>query len=169
MRRRSQILWSRHRAPHAFAAALCAIALVGCATLGAGREPIEVRLVSITPLPSTSFEHRLRVDLRLRNSNDRTYEVEGLHFLLDVDSEHLAPIISSERATLPRHGELVIPVTTTTSSIELVNQIVASGHQPQPHFEYDLRGKIFLKGVWGSIPFEHHGSDRDLVPHHSTR
>jgi hypothetical protein len=43
----------------------------GCASLGLGAEPIEVNLVGLTPLPSTAFEHRLRVDLRLRNPNPR--------------------------------------------------------------------------------------------------
>jgi LEA14-like dessication related protein len=140
------------------------VAFAGCASIGAGREPIEVHLVSLTPLPSTAFEHRLRVDLRLRNPNDRAYEIDGLRFLLDVNGERLASGISNERATLPRLGEVVVPVTTTTSLLDLVNQIVAFGNQQRLHFEYDLHGKVFLKGVWGSIPFERKGSDADLIP-----
>ena len=139
------------------------VALAGCATLGGG-EPIEVQLVSLTPLPSTAFEHRLRVDLRLRNPNNRAYEIEGLRFLLDVNGQRLASGLSSERATLPRLGEVVVPVTTTTSLLDLVNQIVVLGSQEQPHFEYDLHGKVFLAGSWGSIPFQRTGSDADLIP-----
>jgi hypothetical protein len=33
-----------------------------------------------------------------------------------------------------------------------------------PQFSYDLRGKIFLAGSWGSLPFERKGSDKDLIP-----
>ena len=138
--------------------------LAGCASLGVGGEPIEVQLVSLTPLPSTAFEHRLRVDLRLRNPNNRAYEIEGLRFLLDVNGSRLASGDSSESATLPRLGEVVVPVTTTTSLLDLVNQIVAFGQQPQPRFEYDLRGKIFLAGLWGSLPFQRKGSHEDLMP-----
>lgn len=146
------------------AAALAAIALAasGCASM-ALREPIEVHVVRITPLPSTAFEHRVRVDLRLRNPNDRAYEIEGLRFVLDVNGRRLASGMSSEGVSLPRLGEAVIPVTTSTSLIDLVNQIVAFGRLDQPRFDYALRGKLFLAGLGGSIPFEGAGSERDLL------
>ncbi|RIL04776.1 MAG: water stress/hypersensitive response domain-containing protein [Proteobacteria bacterium] len=161
MKRRSTKL---ARARRVLAAALlaCAPLGAGCASL-AGREPLEVQLASITPLPSTAFEHRLRVDLRLRNPNDRAYEIDGLRFVLDVNGRRLASGVSSERATLPRLGEVVVPVTTTTSLLDVVNQIVAFAGQPQPRFAYALRGKLFLAGIWGSIDFEREGSDRDLL------
>jgi len=149
---------------NALVLALCAATLVGCASLGVGGEPVEVQLVSLTPLPSTAFEHRLRVDLRLRNPNNQAYEIEGLRFVLDVNGSRLASGVSSETATLPRLGEVVVPVTTTTSLFDLVNQILAFGQQPQPQFSYELRGKVFLKNSWGSIAFERHGSQIDLMP-----
>jgi len=149
-------------------AALCVAALAasGCASMG-GREQIEVNVVRITPLASTAFEHRLRVDLRLRNPNNRAYEIEGLRFVLDVNGQRLASGMSSEGATLPRLGETIVPVITTTTLLDLVNQIVVVGRQPQPSFEYALRGKIFLKGLWGKVSFEHRGTDRDLLPRRS--
>jgi LEA14-like dessication related protein len=147
----------------ALALALCAATLAGCASLGVGGAPIEVQLVSLTPLPSTAFEHRLRVDLRLHNPSNRAYEIEGLRFVLDVNGNRLASGVSNERATLPRLGEVVVPVTTTTSLFDVVNQIIAFGQQPQPQFSYDLRGKIFLAGLWGSLPFQRKGSDKDLI------
>jgi LEA14-like dessication related protein len=151
--------------------ALCALAaasLAGCASIGAG-EPVEVQLASLTPLPSNAFEHRLRVDLRLRNPNNRAYEIEGLRFLLDVNGERLASGVSNEPATLPRLGETVVSVVTTTSLLDVVNQIVVLSKQPQPKFDYALRGKLFLAGLWGSIPFEHEGSERDVLPRAARR
>jgi LEA14-like dessication related protein len=137
--------------------------LPGCASVGAGREPIEVNLVQLAPLPSTAFEHRLRVDLRLRNPNNREYAIDGLRFVLDVNGQRLASGVSGETATLPRLGEVVVPVTTTTTLFALVNQIVRFGTEEQPRFEYALRGKLFLTGLWGSIPFEHRGTDADML------
>lgn len=147
------------------AAALCAaaLALAGCASM-ARREPIEVNVARIAPLASTAFEHRLRVDLRLRNPNDRAFEIEGVRFLLDVNGRRLASGMSGEPATLPRLGETIVSVTTTTTLLDVVNQIVAFGRMEQPTFEYALRGKLFIKGMWGSVPFESGGSERDLLP-----
>lgn len=145
------------------AALLALVAASGCASM-VSREPIEVHVVRITPLASTAFEHRLRVDLRLRNPNERAYEIDGLRFVLDVNGRRLASGMASESATLPRLGETILPVTTTTTLLDLVNQIVVLGSQEQPRFEYALRGKLFLKGMWGHLEFEHRGSDRDLLP-----
>ena len=147
--------------------ALCAALLSGCATLGGG-EPVEVQLVSLTPLASTAFEHRLRVDLRLRNPNNRAYEIEGLRFVLDVNDARLASGVSNERVTLPRLGEVVVPVTTTTTLFDLVNQILAFGKQPQPRFSYALRGKLYVKHSWGGIDFARQGSEIDLLPRSRT-
>ena len=155
-------------APCALVAAAAAAWLVGCASIGAG-EPVEVQLASLTPLPSTAFEHRLRVDLRLRNPNNRAYEIEGLRFLLDVNGERLASGVSNEPATLPRLGETIVSVVTTTSLLDVVNQIVVPSKQPQPKFDYALRGTLFLPGLWGTIPFERAGSDRDLRPREARR
>ena len=146
------------------AAALFAATLAGCASMGVGGEPIEVQVVSLTPLASTAFEHRLRVDLRLRNPNNRAFTIDGLRFVLDVNGSRLASGVSSESATLPRLGEVIVPVTTTTTLFDVVNQILAFGQQPQPHFEYALRGKIFVKHSWGGLTFERKGSDKDLLP-----
>lgn len=164
MRRRSTTRRGRARAFLLACLAGAGAALAsGCASLGAGREPIEVNLVQLAPLPSTAFEHRLRVDLRLRNPNNREYQIDGLRFVLDVNGQRLASGVSSEPATLPRLGEVVVPVTTTTTLFDLVNQIVRFGSQEQPRFEYKLRGKLFLAGLWGSVPFQHGGTDDDLL------
>jgi len=157
-----------NRAPKprtALAVALCvaALALAGCVTMS-GREPIEVNVVRIVPLASTAFEHRVRIDVRLRNPNNREYRIEGLRFLLDVNGRRLASGVSRDEATLPRLGETIVSVTTTTTLLDMVNQIVAFGRMEQPTFEYALRGKIFVKGMWGSVAFEHRGSERDLLP-----
>jgi LEA14-like dessication related protein len=160
MRRRSAARCAAARAALAVAFALAA---PGCASIAA-REPIEVNVVRLTPLPSTAFEHRLRVDLRLRNPNDRSFEFDGVRFVLDVNGRRLASGFSNESVTLPRLGEVIVPITTTTTLLDLVNQIVVFGREPQPHFEYAVRGKLFLKGPWGSVSYERRGSEVDLLP-----
>lgn len=142
-----------------------ALAAGGCASLGFPGEPIEVNLVALTPLPSTAFEHRLRVDLRLRNPNDRAYEIDGMRFVLEVNGKRLASGMSDAEATLPRLGEVVVPVTTTTTLLDLVNQIVtvtSKAEQPEAEYDYELRGKLFLAG-WGALGFVKSGNTAELA------
>lgn len=147
------------------AALLLAGGAPGCASLGVGAEPIEVNLVGLTPLPSTAFEHRLRVDLRLRNPNPRAYRIDGIRFRLTVNGQRLASGQADLEAELPRLGDVVVPVTATTTLLDLVNQIVVLGSRSeteQRHLDYELTGRIFLAGSWGGIDFERRGSTLDL-------
>jgi hypothetical protein len=156
-------LWKSRRAA-ALALALLAGA-PGCASLGIGAEPIEVNLAGLTPLPSTAFEHRLRVDLRLRNPNPRAYRIDGVRFRLLVNGERLASGQAEVEAVLPRLGEVVVPVVATTTLLDLVNQIVVLGARDearQRELDYELTGRIFLAGSWGGIDFERRGSTLDL-------
>lgn len=160
MKRRS---WAR--AAFALGVVIQTLAGAGCASLGVGAEPIEVNLAGVTPLPSTAFEHRLRVDLRLRNPNPRAYRIDGIRFRLLVNGERLATGQAEVEATLPRLGEVVVPVTATTTLLDLVNQIVALGARDeaqQTALDYELTGRIFLAGAWGGIDFERTGTTREL-------
>jgi hypothetical protein len=152
----------RRRVAGVSAGALLALLVApGCASLGVGAEPIEVNLSGLTPLPSNAFEHRLRVVLRLRNPNPREYRIDGVRFQLDVNGQRLATGQEAVEATLPRLGEVVIPVTTTTTLLDVVNQIVSFGRRSeaqQRHFDYRLRGRLFLAGSWGGIDFDRSGS-----------
>src|SRR5690606_27949138 len=114
---------------------------------------------------STAFEHRLRVDLRLRNPNPRAYRIDGIRFRLLVNGERLATGQAEAEAALPRLGEVVVPVTATTGLVALVNQIVAPGARDQAQqtaLDYELTGRIFLAGAWGGIDFERTGTTREL-------
>lgn len=161
---------SRVRSPRAALAALALATLLaggGCASLGLGAEPIEVNLVGLAPLPSTAFEHRLRVDLRLRNPNPRAYRIDGLRFRLDVNGQRLASGQSDVEAELPRLGEVVVSVIATTTLLDLVHQILvlsARSEAEQTQFDYALRGRLFLAGSWGGIDFERQGDTADLAP-----
>lgn len=157
----------RLRGPRlALALAFALLAAPGCASLGVGAEPIEVNLVGITPLPSTAFEHRLRVDLRLRNPNPREYRIDGVRFRLLVNGQRLASGAADVEAVLPRLGDVVVPVTATTTLLDLVDQIVVlSGRSEaqQAELDYELTGRIFLAGSWGGVDFERSGSTLDLA------
>ncbi len=155
----------RGRGALAAVGAAALLAVGGCASLGVGAEPIEVNLVGLTPLPSTAFEHRLRVDLRLRNPNPRAYRIDGLRFRLDVNGRRLASGQSELDVELPRLGEVVVPVVTTTTLLDLVHQILVLGARSeteQQAFDYDLRGRVFLSGSWGGLDFERSGNTAEL-------
>jgi len=131
--------------------------LIGCAgTLRSEVEPPEVFLSDIVPVEIGLFEQRLRVDLRVLNPNDFDLEVTGLNFQLDVNEIRLARGLSSEEVTVPRLGESVVSVMTSTTVLDIVHQIANLSEQQE--MSYEIRGRVHLgNAAVGSVPFERSG------------
>ncbi len=130
------------------------VSLLGCAgTLHSEVEPPEVYLSDIAPVEIGLFEQRLRVELRILNPNDFALEVTGLDFQLDVNGIQLARGLSNEEITVPRLGESIVSVMTSTTVIDIVRQIENLSQQQE--MSYEIRGRFHLgNAAVGSVPFE---------------
>ena len=100
-----------------------ALLLPGCATWLMKGEPPEVLVTNVTPLDATIFEQRLRVDLRVRNPNDFDYHLTGIDFTLNLNGKRLARGLAGKELTIPRLGDAVMTIDTTTSTLDIVRQL----------------------------------------------
>lgn len=142
--------------------ALVAMTLLGCPSLGPGREPPEVSLVDLRPLPSEPFEQRFAVELRIVNPNAEPLRAEGVDVVLDVNERRLGRALSDASFTVPRLGEETITLVATTNLIDLFQQIIALPTAAESgRLDYALRGRILLSGSDRWLRFSREGS---LVP-----
>ena len=102
---------------------------------------------------STAFEQRLKVDLRIRNPNDADLDVTGMDFRLELNGKRLARGLSNKSFTVPRLGETVSSVETSTSTFDLVRQ--ALGLRTIQEVTYAISGVLHLKS--GTLPFDNSG------------
>jgi LEA14-like dessication related protein len=110
-------------------------------------------LSTIAPVEIGLFEQRLRVELRILNPNDFALEVTGLDFQLDVNGIQLARGLSNEEITVPRLGESIVSVMTSTTVLDIVRQIENLSQQQE--MSYEIRGRLHLgNAAVGSVPFE---------------
>jgi len=116
-------------------------------------ESPEVLLVNITPLDTTMFEQRLQVDLRVRNPNDFDLEVTGLDFTLHLNEQRLARGLMNTASIIPRLGDAVLSVETTTSTFDVVRQLLNLRHNQD--LTYQVSGVVHVQGI--QLPFEHKG------------
>ncbi|MDH4193733.1 MAG: LEA type 2 family protein [Nitrospirota bacterium] len=116
-------------------------------------ESPEVLLVNIIPLDTTMFEQRLQVDLRVRNPNDFDLEVTGLDFTLHLNDQRLARGLTNKASTIPRLGDAVISVETTTSTLDVVRQFLNLSQRQDVTYQVD--GVLHLQGT--RLPFENKG------------
>jgi len=130
--------------------------LISCTSLTAlsvQPEAPEVLLVNITPLDATMFEQRLQVDLRVRNPNDFDLEVTGLDFTLHLNDQRLARGLTNKASTIPRLGDAVMSVETTTSTLDVVRQFLNLSKRQD--VTYLVEGVLYVQGA--RLPFENKG------------
>lgn len=125
----------------------------GCASWFIKGEAPEVLVTNVTPLESTPFEQRLKVDLRVRNPNDYDLQVTGLDFRLELNGKRLARGLGNKEFTVPRLSDAVVSVETSTSTLDVVRQIL--GLRETQQLAYGITGVLHLKD--GRLPFDNTG------------
>ena len=145
------------KAFHRVLTVVCGILfVVGCTSvtpLPGEPESPEVLLVNIKPLDTTIFEQRLQVDLRIRNPNDFDLEVTGIDFTLHLNDKRLARGLSNKVSTIPRLGDSVISVETTTSTLDVVRQLLK--FRQDQDVTYQIEGVLYSQGT--RLPFDNKG------------
>lgn len=140
----------------AFTAVVGVFVLLVCTSLPAlsvQPESPEVLLVNITPLDTTMFEQRLLVDLRVRNPNDFDLEVTGLDFSLHLNDQRLARGLTNKATTIPRLGDSILSIETTTTTLDVVRQLLNLAKRQDVTYLVD--GVLYLQG--SRLPFENKG------------
>jgi LEA14-like dessication related protein len=143
--------------------------LISCNTLtplAVKPESPEVLLVNIKPLDTTIFEQRLQVDLRIRNPNDFDLEVTGIDFTLHLNDKRLARGLSNKSSTIPRLGDSVLSVQTTTSTLDVMRQLL--NFRQDQDVTYQIEGVLHSQGT--RLPFDNKGViiEADQLPGSST-
>ncbi|MGY2292510.1 LEA type 2 family protein [Pseudomonas sp. SDO528_S397] len=133
------------------------LTLGGCA-LFPDRDPVNINVVGIEPLPSQDLEVRFAVKLRVQNPNDSTIDYSGVALDLDVNGRPLASGVSDQGGSIPRFSETLLTVPVSVSAFSVLRQTLGlSQTQSFDNLPYVLRGKL-AGGVFGTQRFVEHGT-----------
>ena len=130
-------LWKRILQPAQWV--LCLLALGACAALS-GRDPVQVNVVGIEPLPGQGLELRMAVKLRIQNPNETPIEFDGIALDLDVRGTGFASGVSDQRGSVPRFGETVLVVPVSVSATSMLRQVINFATGDRAKVSYELRG-----------------------------
>jgi LEA14-like dessication related protein len=131
--------------------------LAGCAGAFSDVEPPEVSLAGMAFDQPGPFEQRLRLDVRLRNPNDFSLDVERLLFDLEVNDRELGKGWTTAPFDVPAFGDAVVPVTIVVPTSDLIQRIIELGTTQR--LDYRLKGEAKLSNrTFGTVPFERDGN-----------
>lgn len=136
---------------------LLVFSLSACALLQ-GRDPVNISVIGIEPLPGQDLEVRMAVKLRVQNPNETPIEYNGVALNLEVNGQPLAAGVSDQHGRIGRFGEevLVVPVSITAFSV-MRQALGLSRMSSLDGMPYEVRGKL-AGGVFGTLRFSDRGT-----------
>jgi LEA14-like dessication related protein len=136
---------------------LILLSLSACA-LFPHRDPLNINVVGIEPLPSEGLEMRFAVKLRLQNPNETAIDYSGAALDLEVNGRTLATGVSDQSGSIPRFSEGILSIPVSISAFSVLRQTLGlSQTQSLDNLPYVLKGKL-AGGLFGTLRFVDRGT-----------
>lgn len=128
-----------------------------CASLP-NRDPLNIDVAGIEPLPSEGLELRLAVRVRIQNPNDIEIAYRGAALDLELNGRRLASGVSGDIGSVSRYGETVVTIPVTISAFNVARQLMVFIENPNPErVTFRIRGKLD-GGIFATHRFTDEGS-----------
>ncbi|QXI36814.1 LEA type 2 family protein [Pseudomonas xantholysinigenes] len=140
----------------------CCLILLLCLGLNAcalfqNRDPLNISVIGIEPLPGQDLELRMAVKIRVQNPNETSVDFNGIALNLEVNDQPLAAGVSDQRGHIGRYDEAVIVVPVSITAFAFLRQAYGLGRvESLQGLPYVLRGKL-AGGPLGTVRFSDKG------------
>ena len=114
--------------------------MTGCVT----QPVVEVYVTDLKPLPSTLFEQRLQLELRIQNLSDKPIEATGMDVRLELNDRQWGRGVSAQAVKIPALGEGRASVAVSSGVFDSVRQLLAI--QGRETFTFGLSGRLIMPG-----------------------
>ncbi|MGE8303602.1 LEA type 2 family protein [Pseudomonas sp. B21-031] len=136
---------------------LMAYGLSACALFQA-RDPLNINVIGIEPLPRQELELRMAVKIRVQNPNETAIDYNGIALDLQVNGQPLAAGVSDQQGHIGRFDEAVIVVPVSVTAFSFLRQAYGLGQRSSLQgLPYVLRGKL-AGGLLGTVRFTDEGT-----------
>ena len=136
---------------------LLLLSLSACA-LFPNRDPVNINVVGLEPLPSQDLEVRFAIKIRVQNPNETAIDYNGIALDLEVNGHSLASGVSDQSGSIPRFSETIVSVPVSVSAFSVLRQTLGlSQTQTLDNLPYVLRGKL-AGGLFGTMRFVDSGT-----------
>ena len=126
------------------AVVLLLAAIAGCTSL-AGKDPLQVTVAGIEPMPEKGegLELRLLVKLRVQNPNSGAISYDGAYVKLEVQGRTFATGVSDAGGAIPGFSEAVVEVPVTVSMLRMVRNVIGMKDEAAAdRIRYSMSGKL---------------------------
>ncbi|MHC6226418.1 LEA/WHy family protein [Pseudomonas sp. X10] len=121
------------------------------------RDPLNISVIGIEPLPGQELELRMAVKIRVQNPNETPIDYNGIALNLEVNGQQLAAGVSDQQGRIDRYDEQVLVVPVSVTAFAVLRQAYGlSRLESLQGLPYVLRGKL-ASGPLGTVRFTDRG------------
>jgi LEA14-like dessication related protein len=132
------------------------LGMVGCSTFP-HRDPLNIEVAGIEPLPGEGLEMRMAVKIRIQNPNDNEVKFTGAALTLYLNEGKLGNGVSNESGTIPRYSETVVTIPVSISAFSAAQQLFGiMGGTATSELSYRVSGKLQGES-FGAVKFSDEG------------
>jgi hypothetical protein len=133
------------------------LGLGACSSLNL-RDPLQIDLAGLEPLPGESMEMRFALQLRVQNPNSQPVDFRGVALELEVNGQPLASGVSDQSGQIPGFGEKILSIPVSITAFSMMRQAwAAAGYKQGSNLPYELNGKL-AGGLFGTHRFSASGT-----------
>jgi len=107
--------------------ALCLTSSLAACALLQPRDPLNISVIGIEPLPGQELELRMAVKMRVQNPNEEAIDYNGIALDLEVNGQPLAAGVSDQQGHIGRYDEAVIVVPVSITAFSFLRQAYGLG------------------------------------------
>lgn len=132
--------------------------LSGCASLAPEIDPPKITLESLKPLASDGGAPRFEIKLRIANPNNRTFDIAGISYAVEIQGKELISGVSNDVPVLQPYAEEVVSLEAGLQLFQLVRLLTSLGKDTSDSLDYRFSAKIDFNGFVPTQRIEETGS-----------
>lgn len=134
------------------------LALGGCASLLAERDPPKVMVENVRALPNSGGGPRFEIVLRIANPNKTPLDIAGISYSVDVLEHEVVNGVSKDVPRIDAYSEQTVRLEAGVNLFQLLRLLAQMGQSTSEALDYRFSAKIDFVGFVPTQRIEETGS-----------
>ena len=116
--------------------------LSGCSMFHSDYETPSVHVTTFKALPSQGIAPRFEIGLHVINPNRQDLELDGLHYVIEIEGHRILEGVSSQLPVISAYGEGDVTLEATANIINSLRLLTDLSQKQRDRFKYEITVKL---------------------------
>lgn len=116
--------------------------LSGCTMFHSDYETPSVHVTTFKALPTQGIAPRFEIGLHVINPNRQALELDGLHYIIEIEGHRILEGVSNQLPVIAAYGEGDVTLEASANIINSLRLLTDLSQQQRDHFKYEINVKL---------------------------